>query len=1132
MNHTRKRNKPIQNISPKPAVKSSQKQTEQKGKVAQDVQQIDIENNVEQEIWNRELEEQDESELWAADDSKEIAIRNTRIGVRETFKAAEAALGEGEAFRARMQAMHNARDKVEVGTTTLYNSRQQEHDRMVTNSPAELKRQARLERNLRKQLRNKGNKKLVKANARARKAGKSRVTRAEEPVTEDLVVTEDRTPKKQKQNSDSYMMKDLVHVEGVAYTKCHWPGLPWEAVFKCDEKHYHKLLKKNRPEKKGKENQNDLNARRRIAYKYTRKDCQDTQCMKQHYHSPQGKKDIVTSPKVSGQVEKVEPSVVERSAGETVVAKKSLKIEALPEVSKDEQYEPKDNGTERGSDVDLSTMKVLLPCPGTVKHGKFLVATSHYTGAFLSLIGLARTESETVTDYTVQRGNRYKLRGTNKTFGKLNKRRSGINPLRTAGFDSMMEVTIYSALHTLLKQMDWGKAKCRNGKGERVDTLINQWESYLDTKLTRYRKHPDFDLKTWALTKAKLYSEFLEAELLVQMPINGKVMAYATPGAPRESTADRGAIRTRDEPTFNDELFINNGSFRLEGEIFTKDGDVKTGYHYTIRDSQKTTHWSGTSSNAEHLAENPGHGRNSMRRLTCKIKPEVKGYHEALMRNQKTFAEAKAKVGSWWEEVRYEFEGTVENAEKMMAEQLKRAPAAKKLLYMRTEAHLRDCGFIGTENGKLIKNEAKQKSETAEEGGTKRQFVNLGVETTLSDGQYLYLLKIAMEKVVATKLGQIKFVKRVSQPILDDWAKSILDPTGHGECSKTDSERRSRGWVHSDDGCLIFVKPDGTFRYFDVDISKCDRTQKQAAFDEFGYFFEHLPHFWKRAMSAVMRPLEVKCKGIEYPKGKGRGKAIPLEPYLPSGHVFTTAINTMTLIVILYRLMEELERNPDSTPEQLIDAAYQIGYKLKVFERETPYQCTFLKKHMAKTDYGAVAVPALGTVLRSAFKCRGDINVDRTLQAEAMKARTVQILNSLFYNVKVPMIEELKLQFRHRESHKTRVQKWLEKPISKSKARKQIQKVKDKAISELEYKVDGNYQSQYKAFVTDSAYLKRYFRDDEAQKELLIQALSNLKFGHYHTCAQFDKVLEMDYELTPQRPQYSGGYDRHGSSFK
>jgi len=1084
-------------------------QEEKQPRIAVD---IDEKARAEYDRWNRDVASQEDSKLWEVEDKP-----NPAAG-REALRVATAVLGRNEAFKARLQAMHDARDK-----EGPRNSRQEEHDRKARNSPMEKKKKAQWELALQKQIRNKGNKKHVKANVRARKAGKSRVTRAEEPVIEDIVVKEVEVPKKQKNHS--YVMKDLIHTEGVAYTKCHWPGLPWEAVFKCDEKHYHRLLKKPRPEKKGKENKNDLNARRRIAYKYTRKDCQDTKCMKQHYHSPQGKKDIVTSPKVSGQVEKVEPSVVERSADETVVAK-----EELEEETKDEQYEPKNKGTERGSDVDLSKTTVLLPCPGTVKHGKFLVAVSHYAGSLMHLLGAARVVSETVTGYTVQRGNRFMLRGTKKTFGKLDKRRNGVNPLRAAGFATCIHAEIYTELHKLLKQMDWGKAKCRNGKGERVDTLINQWENYFDTKLTHYRKHPEFDLRCWAMTKAKLYTEFLEAELLVEMPVNGKVMAFATPGAPNETTADRGVLRTRDEPIFNDELFINNNSFRLEGEIFTESGDVKIGYHYTMRDSQKTTHWSGTSSSAEHLAENPGHGRNSMRRLTCKIKPEVKGYHEALMKNQKHFAEAKEKVGPYWEEVRYEFERTVERAEKMFEEQLKRAPSAKKLLYLRTAQNLKDCGFIGTENGKLIKNEAKQKAETAEDGGTKRQFVNLGVETTLSDGQYLYLLKIAMEKVVTTKLGQIKFVKRVSQPILDDWAKSILDPTGHGGCSRTDAERRSRGWVHSDDGCLIFVKPDGTFRYFDVDISKCDRTQKQAAFDEFGYFFEHLPHFWKRAMKAVMRPLTVMCKGIEYPKGKGRGKAVPLEPYLPSGHVFTTAINTMTLIVILYRLMEELNSNPSATADQLIDAAYEIGYKLKVFERESAYQCTFLKKHMAKSEYGAVSVPALGTVLRSAFKCRGDINVEKSLQEEAMKARTVQILDSLYYNVKIPMIEDLKNQFRERDSIKSRVLKW--RPMSTAKARKQIERVKSKVISELEYKVDTEYRSRYKAYVTNSAYLKRYFGDNEAQKELLVRALSNLKYSHYHTCEQFDKILEMDYELEPRRPEYSGGYDRHGASFK
>jgi len=909
-------------------------------------------------------------------------------------------------------------------------------------------------------------------------------------------------------------------------------ALLWAQCFQatrltCPAAHYHKFADEQKAPRPAAANltpaqTNNANAKRRLAYKYTNTNCTDHQCNKAHYHSPRAV-DIITPPMVGGQDREIEVGGNRPGAVETVIEQEAKVVTAsydpahlVPEV------QPALVVEKPPPVADLTVAVGHCPVRGSVKLPKLSNRASQLIGGMLWYGGAARTSSATVTTMTIKQAQQSALRLGGFKFGTPKSRRMTLDLLRTAGYKTIIKVEYYPALLVRLKAMDWGKACPIDMSGKPTRTLMNQFEQFITVTCKEYVSHPEYRVAVASATKMLAYIERLEAALLEGMVTGKGGIAYATAGAPDGTAVDRGILKTKDNPVANDDLFIDNGDFVKKGGIWEENGDLKTDYEFELMSTGHNTHWAGVSSNMDSLASNPRHGRNSLRRLTGKVCPELPGFHEMLRTNQLLNLEvAAARMDKHWDQVRVAWEANWQPSEEMQALAVENAPSAKVKLYEYTAQYRKDAGHWGTDAGLQLKNEGAQKVEMAAEGETKRMFVNLGVDTTINTGQAYRFLKDALTLPYEHEDCRITFVKRVNTVSLDAWALAMAAPA-----------KLFEAFVHSDDGSFVYRGTDGILHRFDIDISKCDRSQKNPAFQSFSRLMANFPAMWKSTCDAIMRDVKIKAKNIKYPRERDiKGWMQVLQLYLPSGHVITTSINTFIEMIIMNEIYRYCMALPDGvapTSAGIIKVAENLGYKIKCFPRPSAAQCTFLKKHVANTSdaiqypgakFQAVkAVPALGSVLRSAFRCRGDIpNKGKDNLTAPCKSRTRGIIASLTYDTEIPMLEALKKQFALTAYERFTLTSKLRDQITLQVAR------------EYEYKT-GESTNLAKVVVSNSSYLERYFPGDEAAKERLVEAVGKLRFGVMVNTQETRHVMAMDYDLEDRMPVYQGDFARYNSS--
>lgn len=312
-------------------------------------------------------------------------------------------------------------------------------------------------------------------------------------------------------------------------------------------------------------------------------------------------------------------------------------------------------------------------------------------------------------------------------------------------------------------------------------------------------------------------------------------------------------------------------------------------------------------------------------------------------------------------------------------------PHAKRLLRIHARKEQNDKGQLykrlwRSMNGFMIK---MKRAEWAKMGKFPRTIGDLGVAASLQGAFFIDVCKHHLASRFYTYFGRsCKFVKSVSLAALIEVFGCINDPTSSN--------------------CFFCFSDDGIYRtrkglIYNLDISSCDSTHRQAIFD---LLIELFP-----GCDDCMRILvEQLCQRMTIYSSDRAQKVVieSLGPVLYSGSTITTLINTIAMFLIFY----ELERCEAETPQEILDAAAGIGYILGEPELcLTPGDQQFLKHSPVGPDY--FPVMNFGVFQRASGITKGDLPGGLKNLAKNGKIFQGMLLHGMYPRVRCPLINRM-----------------------------------------------------------------------------------------------------------------------------
>jgi hypothetical protein len=402
-------------------------------------------------------------------------------------------------------------------------------------------------------------------------------------------------------------------------------------------------------------------------------------------------------------------------------------------------------------------------------------------------------------------------------------------------------------------------------------------------------------------------------------------------------------------------------------------------------------------------------------------------------------------------------------------------------------------------------NQAKQKVELGKYGKSARQFISLGSESPVRHGALLRALKVTLEAPTFSTSPEglavpVTFVKNQTSPAMRDWATSAVMGI-------------PSGWIHSDDG--TYISPSGNV--FNIDIKSCDSSHGPEAFAAFGLLFGTVfKDNFLAAMADIYRPIKITGKRMSI-----NAWMFPLEPYLPSGHVFTTAINTFVLRVIFDTIISS---GADSVDE-IKAAGRSVGYLLSV---ETGVS-EFLK-HRALTPVDSLEVahpvPFLGVYLRTYGTKKGDLPGIGPLK-ERIKAYSYGVARSFSAGFYTPEIDSHVARFKRAAVWDDLGPTLAGAPGSKSLRKKKAGLDAAERIGMDERKGKVYVATDGRPHIPITELVRPYLCDTVT----LDTAVASLKtvlrpgYGRYYRDDFTDRVLLLDYGIPPGEDRYSDAYE-------
>lgn len=290
--------------------------------------------------------------------------------------------------------------------------------------------------------------------------------------------------------------------------------------------------------------------------------------------------------------------------------------------------------------------------------------------------------------------------------------------------------------------------------------------------------------------------------------------------------------------------------------------------------------------------------------------------------------------------------------------------------------------------------------------------------------------------------------------------------------------------VHFSDDSILKLSG----RYYNLDISSCDKSNLSPVFDAVSFLFEEFPQFHhviKKNIDQCRLPFKI--------KDPGRTASFTVEPAYPiefSGTTLTTLLN----VVASFSIGVAIHTTRAVTPEEVIRAAALAGYDVTLQECTRIEQVQFLKHSWYLGEDGIYhSFLNLGAILRGFGSCVGDLPGRGPIQCRAYDWNSA-VLRGYCHSGESTLLRIMRSRFRSTK----------EVPLP---------------LDVVKHFSDGDRPP-----VPDWAILNRYTMKSHEWSELCDFVLDDHKYSWIRSTA-VDKIFKVDYDLDREaNPISSGSY--------
>jgi hypothetical protein len=181
----------------------------------------------------------------------------------------------------------------------------------------------------------------------------------------------------------------------------------------------------------------------------------------------------------------------------------------------------------------------------------------------------------------------------------------------------------------------------------------------------------------------------------------------------------------------------------------------------------------------------------------------------------------------------------------------------------------------------------------------------------------------------------------------------------------------------SDDSCLAMRQPDGSVKWYNLDISSCDASHGPGLFKALRSVVPDGQ--CRRDMDILIRQCSAPLKIVSRVNPNHKIKLIPTVPKLFTGSTITTAINNLANLLICLSITTTYDPNSPTDPSgqnlSMVEAAANCGYILTGCKPLEIFEDVQFLKHSPIFDCNGNIQPMLnfGVLLRASGTCEGDL---------------------------------------------------------------------------------------------------------------------------------------------------------------
>jgi hypothetical protein len=249
-----------------------------------------------------------------------------------------------------------------------------------------------------------------------------------------------------------------------------------------------------------------------------------------------------------------------------------------------------------------------------------------------------------------------------------------------------------------------------------------------------------------------------------------------------------------------------------------------------------------------------------------------------------------------------------------------------------------------------------------------RVTVDCDTKRSLFCGWLMEMLKEGMANVPAVIGGvPVRFIKTPDPMVLGEMYTSHYHDSGVA--------------IHSDDGIYHLHCIDGVLTA-EVDIESCDSSN---SIHTARLMREVAPEEYRELIDALISHGQ---QEIQIGYGKKKIRAVPKEFFEYSGALFTTAINTLAMLMCAFHILSGYSRSMtmEQVKQLFRERVATAPYSLSVSFPKSFWGGMFLKTYPCRTHSGdIVAILAQGVILRASGRTNGDFPGTGELQPRVDK---------------------------------------------------------------------------------------------------------------------------------------------------